>query len=172
MSGFERHISSILLPSFFVLLSLQHHPSRLTTTGFSLAFIRSSADYHSLAFLLLLAMAAIKRLLAQPAILLVGLLSFIGLQANAAAVGSNAVRDDFSQMSKRQATSFYPIEGFKTKVVERRSITTLQSQYPDIFNMLLLAWRNLQLRGENLDLSYFKVAGQFRICRDQLVQLK
>jgi tyrosinase len=104
-------------------------------------------------------MAAIKRLLAQPAILLVALLSFIGLQVNAAAVGSNAVRDDYSPVSKRQTPSFYPIVGIRNKVVERRSITVLQTQYPDIFNMLVLAWRNLQLRPENRDLSYYQVAG-------------
>ncbi|KAI9791860.1 MAG: hypothetical protein M1816_003405 [Peltula sp. TS41687] len=104
-------------------------------------------------------MAAIKRLLAQPAILLVGLLSLVGFQANAAAVGSNGVEHDYSQMSKRQTPSFTPIEGIKNKVVERRSITTLQSTYPDIFNMFVLAWRNIQLRRENLDTSYYQVAG-------------
>lgn len=120
-------------------------------------------------------MDSIKRWLGQPAIWLLGLVALNGQQLNAAVVDPYSVQDSmhaardvsydsytsYSPVYKRQAGTFTPIIGIPNKVVERRSITVLLNQYPDIFNMLVLAWANLQSRNEILDLSYFRVAGQY-----------
>ena len=104
-------------------------------------------------------MAYIKSILGQPALWLLGWMVLMGQVVHPAAVGQS------SSVYSRQA-SFYPIGGIP-KVVERRSITVLQSQYPDIFNMLILAWASLESRQETLDLSYFQVAGSSPVADGQ-----
>ena len=57
-------------------------------------------------------------------------------------------------------TSFDPIIGVQGKIVERRPVGVLQKDYPDVFNMLLLAMEAFQSEDENDDLSYNRIAGE------------
>lgn len=57
-------------------------------------------------------------------------------------------------------SSFYPVTGVPGKVVERRPIGVLQRDYPDVFNMLLLAMEAFQSEDENADLGYNRIAGE------------
>lgn len=99
-------------------------------------------------------MGSIKRLLGRPAILLVGLVALLGQHVHAAAVEPHALLD------KRQTLPYTPVVGEPTRVVERRSITALQSGSPDVFNMLILAWQNVAARAEANETSYYQIAGQ------------
>ncbi len=103
------------------------------------------------------------RSLGRLAVCLLGGLAFAGQYVGAAAVDARSVQDGYSSnahsnpLYKRQ-TSFTPVRGFTT-VVERRSIRVLQSSYPDIFNMLILAWASVARRTEDNLVSYYQVAG-------------
>ena len=108
-------------------------------------------------------MVYIKSMLGQPALWLLGWMVLLGQFVNPTAVAQSP------SLYSRQA-NFYPIGGIP-KVVERRSITVLQSQYPDIFNMLILAWANVAARQENLDLSYYQVAGSSRVLAPALISV-
>jgi tyrosinase len=49
--------------------------------------------------------------------------------------------------------------GVPDKVVERRPIDVLQNDYPDVFNMLVLAFESIQKKDESHDLSYYQLSG-------------
>lgn len=55
--------------------------------------------------------------------------------------------------------SYTPVVGVPGRVVERRPITVLQSQYADVFNMFVLALEALQRQSEDNDVSYFQLSG-------------
>lgn len=67
----------------------------------------------------------------------------------------------------KSASNFTAVIGVPNKVVERREIDTLQSNYPDVFNMLVLALESLQSRNENNDLSYYQLSG--KVSRSKLM---
>ena len=101
-------------------------------------------------------MQPLKCLLAQPALVLLGLVSFLATQVSPAAL------EPLSLLAKRQAgnsTGFTPIVGDPARVVSRQSITTLKDQFPDRYNILLLAWHSVAARVEANDTSYYQVAG-------------
>ena len=83
----------------------------------------------------------------------------------AGAVAINSPRSSYSTTAKssplrtRQSNgSFTPVTGCGS-VVDRRAVDDLQSNHPDVFNMLLLALRGMQNVTENDDLSYYQVSG-------------
>ena len=101
-------------------------------------------------------MQPLKCLLAQPALVLLGLVSFLATQASSAALYPPY------PLVKRQAgnsTGFTPIVGDPTRVVTRHSITTLKDRFPDRYNMLVLAWQQVAARVEANDTSYYQLAG-------------
>jgi hypothetical protein len=57
------------------------------------------------------------------------------------------------------ANKFTAVVGVPGKVVERRSIDVLQRDYPDIFNLLVLAFESIQSKNEANDLSYYQISG-------------
>lgn len=46
------------------------------------------------------------------------------------------------------------------KVVTRQPIDVLQKSYPDVFNMLILAFQGIQARNESLDISWYQISGE------------
>ena len=91
---------------------------------------------------------------------LIGLVAFTSQSAYGAAIDTRSLQDGSSLLFKRQTPAFTPIRGF-TRVVQRRSLNTLQNDFPDIFNMLILAWDNVARRAESNLLSFYQVAGWF-----------
>ncbi|KAK6355957.1 hypothetical protein TWF718_000333 [Orbilia javanica] len=67
---------------------------------------------------------------------------------------SSALR---SSASAAQPT-FTAAVGAETACVERLKIENMQTQRPDSFNLLLLAWRELQLASEADDLSFYQLS--------------
>lgn len=57
------------------------------------------------------------------------------------------------------ANNFTAVVGVPDKVVERRPIDVLQNIYPDVFNMLVLAFESMQEKDESHDLSYYQLSG-------------
>lgn len=57
-------------------------------------------------------------------------------------------------------STFTPVIGVPVKIVERRPIGVLQTNYPDVFNMFVLALQGLQARNESVDISFYQVAGK------------
>ncbi|KAI9805502.1 MAG: hypothetical protein M1825_000753 [Sarcosagium campestre] len=59
----------------------------------------------------------------------------------------------------RQAASFTAVEGVSGPIATRRPIDALQSNYPDIFNIFVLALQSLQAQAETRDSSYYQLSG-------------
>ena len=55
--------------------------------------------------------------------------------------------------------SYTPVIGVPDRVVERKPITELQREFPDVFNMFVLAMESIHDRNERDDESYFQIAG-------------
>lgn len=75
--------------------------------------------------------------------------------------GHQSYPGNSSSGTDKPSSNFTAVVGVPNKVVERREIDTLQSNYPDVFNMLVLALESLQSRNENNDLSYYQLSGKF-----------
>lgn len=78
-------------------------------------------------------------------------------------------------LTKRATPPFDPIVGADscTNCWPRRKIQTLQSSYPAVFNMLLLAMEALQNVPESQDISWYQIAGMFTVNsgRNQMLQV-
>ena len=59
----------------------------------------------------------------------------------------------------RSGQNFTAVVGVPKKIVERRPIDVLQRDYPDVFNLLILAFESIQKRAESEDLSYYQISG-------------
>ena len=91
---------------------------------------------------------------------LIGVVALTSQSVYGAALNTRSLQDGSSPLFKRQTPAFTPIRGFD-RVVQRRSLNTLQNNFPDIFNMLILAWDNVARRAESDLLSYYQIAGWF-----------
>lgn len=59
----------------------------------------------------------------------------------------------------RSGQNFTAVVGVPRKIVERRPIDVLQRDYPDVFNLLILAFESIQKRGDSEDLGYYQLSG-------------
>jgi tyrosinase len=75
------------------------------------------------------------------------------------ASSSDPIRHKNSALRIRQSNgSFTPVVGCGAPV-DRRGVDDLQSNHPDVFNMLLLALQGVQNVAEDDDLSYYQISG-------------
>ncbi|KAK6544868.1 hypothetical protein TWF694_001548 [Orbilia ellipsospora] len=69
-----------------------------------------------------------------------------------------SVSSSISASSSSSPSSFVPVVGAGNTCVDRLKIEDMQTKYPDTFNLLLLAWRELQLAPETDDLSFYQLS--------------
>ena len=68
--------------------------------------------------------------------------------------------------SRQNANTPYPVTGVQTgQILPRREIRDLQNNYPDQFNIMILAWQSLQAMDQSDFLSYFQIAGTYPSAR-------